>query len=310
MRKKSFNTVYCAAIFYLCLTAVLLFSQTDVYYRKTAVRYIEPAKKLLIEENFDGSFSQAALGLSYDNGVADLYFIQALGLSARGAPPYMILPLIKAALDAVWYDYNRDAARLLLADLLLKTGKSSEALALLDEKPALYTRDALYSRARALYILDKTEEARAIIKRASFVHPDDEAFALLFFDAEYSKADAYMLTENETAAGSGDDGFSELTELFLSRLGELERAEPDVLLKASVFAHSAEDTKRLLKAWNAYGKTDVQYGIYALQCGLLNENAVFDYMLPFMNGTIDYNVLKHFVSLITEEEVKGRLRRF
>lgn len=310
MREKSFNAVRFAAVFYLCMTAVFVFSQTDAYYRKIAVRHIETAKKLLVEENFDASFSQAALGLTYDKSVADLYFIQALGLSARGAPPYMVLPLVQASLDAQWYDYNRDAARLLLSDLWLKTGKSSEALALLDEKPALYTRDALYNRARALYILGKTAEARAIIKRAAFQYPEDEAFALLFFDAEYSNLPAHTHTEDKIIGSSVDADFSELAELFFSRLGELETANPDILLKASVFAPRAEDTKRLLKAWNAYGKTDVHYGIYAMQYGLLSENAAFDYMQPFMNGTIDYTALKHFVSLISEKEVKSRLRRF
>ncbi|WP_428771003.1 hypothetical protein V1L52_03930 [Treponema sp. HNW] len=299
MRKKYFNSVRLAALCYLCVSAVCAFSQTDTYYRKTAVRHIETAKKLLAEENFDASFSQAALGLSYDNTIADLYFIQALGLSARGVPPYMILPAVKASLGAQWYDYNRDAARLLLADLLLKTGKSSEALALLDEKPALYTRDALYSRARALYISGKIGEARAMIKRAAFQYPEDEGFALLFFDAEYP------VPYSDT-----DADFAELSELFLSRIGLLEKANPDILLKASVFAPRLEDTKRLLKAWNVYGKTDVRYGLYALQAGLLSENAAFDYMLPFLSGTIDYNALKHFISLITERDVKDRLRRF
>ena len=135
MREKSFNAVRFAAMFYLCMTAVFTFSQTDTYYRKTAVRHIETAKKLLIEENFDASFSQAALGLIYDKSVADLYFIQALGLSARGAPAYMILPLVQASLDAQWYDYNRDAARLLLSDLWLKTGKVPKLLSCWTKSP-------------------------------------------------------------------------------------------------------------------------------------------------------------------------------
>ncbi len=303
MRKKTVYALRIAAALYVSMCSILGFSETEAHYRKTAVRYIETAKKFLEEENYSASLSQTALGLTFDKSIADLYYIQALALSVQGASPHEIFPALNASLEADWYEYNRDAARLLLADLYVKTGQSAQALDILNEKPALYTTDALYARARALYRLGKSGQARDVIKRAAFQHPDDERFAHLFFDAE-----RIFSPETVSAQKRTDKNAQDLTGLFLSRLNDLEKADPDILLKASIFAQNRADTKRFLRAWNAYGKTDPYYGIYALQYGLLTEEAAFEYMLPFFNGTTDYNCLKSFVSLISSDAVKERLR--
>ena len=100
-----------------CTFAAFAFSQTPAPYTETAVRCIDIAKNLLANEEYEASYSRAALGLTYDNTVADLYYIQALGMSQRGLPPYQIEPLLKSALQTIGYEYNNDAARLLLASV-------------------------------------------------------------------------------------------------------------------------------------------------------------------------------------------------
>ena len=323
----------------LCTFAAFAFSQTPAPYTETAVRCIDIAKNLLANEEYEASYSRAALGLTYDNTVADLYYIQALGMSQRGLPPYKIEPLLKSALQNKWYAYNKDAARLLLASLYTKTARAAEALSLLNERPLLSGKDALYIRANALYLLGNIGDARKTVRQGALQFPEDPRFALLFFERErepsrenggngaQTAGEIADATDSAQSAGSADnaetsggntalDGddesdktFTELSSLFVSRAYDLQDADPDVLLKASLFAPSEEDRRRLLKAWNAYGKTDPRYAVYALKAGLMSEEKAFDYVEPFLSGTSDYALVKSFVSLVSGEKTKERVRK-
>lgn len=311
MKKKRFilRRLCIAASF--CTFAAFAFSQTPAPYTETAVRCIDIAKNLLANEEYEASYSRAALGLTYDNTVADLYYIQALGMSQRGLPPYKIEPLLKSALQNKWYEYNKDAARLLLASVYTKTARAAEALSLLNERPLLSGKDALYIRANALYLLGNIGDARKTVRQGALRFPEDPRFALLFFEREREpsrenggngaqtageiadatdsaqtagSADNAEISGVNTALNGGDESdktFAELSSLFVSRAYDLQDADPDVLLKASLFAFSEEDGRRLLKAWNAYGKTDPRYAVYALKAGLMSEEKAFDYVEPF-----------------------------
>ena len=323
----------------LCTFAAFAFSQTPAPYTETAVRCIDIAKNLLANEEYEASYSRAALGLTYDNTVADLYYIQALGMSQRGLPPYKIEPLLKSALQNKWYEYNKDAARLLLASLYTKTTRAAEALSLLNERPLLSGKDALYIRANALYLLGNIGDARKTVRQGALQFPEDPRFALLFFEREREPsrenggngvqtageiadatdsaqtagtADNAETSDGNTALNGGDESdktFAELSSLFVSRAYDLQDADPDVLLKASVFAFSEEDGRRLLKAWNAYGKTDPRYAVYALKAGLMSEEKAFEYVAPFFSGTSDYALVKSFVSLVSGEKTKESVRK-
>lgn len=339
MKKKRFilRRLCIAASF--CTFAAFAFSQTPAPYTETAVRCIDIAKNLLANEEYEASYSRAALGLTYDNTVADLYYIQALGMSQRGLPPYKIEPLLKSALQNKWYEYNKDAARLLLASLYTKTARAAEALSLLNERPLLSGKDALYIRANALYLLGNIGDARKTVRQGALRFPEDPRFALLFFEREREpsrenggngaqtageiadatdsaqtagSADNAEISGVNTALNGGDESdktFAELSSLFVSRAYDLQDADPDVLLKASLFAFSEEDGRRLLKAWNAYGKTDPRYAVYALKAGLMSEEKAFDYVEPFFSGTSDYALVKSFVSLVSGEKTKERVRK-
>jgi len=339
MKKKRFILRRLCIAASLCTFAAFAFSQTPAPYTETAVRCIDIAKNLLANEEYEASYSRAALGLTYDNTVADLYYIQALGMSQRGLPPYKIEPLLKSALQNKWYEYNKDAARLLLASVYTKTARAAEALSLLNERPLLSGKDALYIRANALYLLGNIGDARKTVRQGALQFPEDPRFALLFFEREREpsrenggngaqtageiadatdsaqttgSADNAETSGVNTALNGGDESdktFTELSSLFVSRAYDLQDADPDVLLKASVFAFSEEDGRRLLKAWNAYGKTDPRYAVYALKAGLMSEEKAFDYVEPFFSGTSDYALVKSFVSLVSGEKTKERVRK-
>ena len=335
----------------ICTFTAFAFSQIPAPYTETAVRCIDIARNLLANEEYEASYSRAALGLTYDNTVADLYYIQALGMSQRGLPPYKIEPLLKSALQNKWYEYNKDAARLLLASLYTKTARAAEALSLLNERPLLSGKDALYIRANSLYLLGNIGDARKTVRQGALQFPEDPRFALLFFErerepsrengadtfartvgeiadatdsaqtvgsadnAEISGGNGAQIAADDPAGESGDGGdesdktFAELSSLFVSRAYDLQDADPDVLLKASLFAPSEEDGRRLLKAWNAYGKTDPRYAVYALKAGLMSEEKAFDYVEPFFSGTSDYALVKNFVLLVSDEKTKERVRK-
>ena len=327
MKKKRFILRRLCIAASLCTFAAFAFSQTPAPYTETAVRCIDIAKNLLANEEYEASFSRAALGLTYDNTVADLYYIQALGMSQRLFPPYKIEPLLKSALQNKWYEYNKDAARLLLASLYTKTARAAEALSLLNERPLLSGKDALYIRANSLYLLGNIGDARKTVRQGALQFPEDPRFALLFFERENRKAggngadtlaqsagtaDNAEISGGNTALNGGDESdktFAELSSLFVSRAYDLQDADPDVLLKASLFAFSEEDRRRLLKAWNAYGKTDPRYAVYALKAGLMSEEKAFDYVAPFFSGTSDYALVKSFVSLVSGEKTKESVRK-
>ena len=327
MKKKRFILRRLCIAASLCTFAAFAFSQTPAPYTETAVRCIDIAKNLLANEEYEASFSRAALGLTYDNTVADLYYIQALGMSQRLFPPYKIEPLLKSALQNKWYEYNKDAARLLLASLYTKTTRAAEALSLLNERPLLSGKDALYIRANSLYLLGNIGDARKTVRQGALQFPEDPRFALLFFDREREPSrkngadilvqtagtdDNAEISDGNTALNGGDESdktFAELSSLFVSRAYDLQDADPDVLLKASLFAFSEEDRRRLLKAWNAYGKTDPRYAVYALKAGLMSEEKAFDYVAPFFSGTSDYALVKSFVSLVSGEKTKESVRK-
>lgn len=327
MKKKRFILRRLCIAASLCTFAAFAFSQTPAPYTETAVRCIDIAKNLLANEEYEASYSRAALGLTYDNTVADLYYIQALGMSQRGLPPYKIEPLLKSALQNKWYEYNKDAARLLLASLYTKTARAAEALSLLNERPLLSGKDALYIRANALYLLGNIGDARKTVRQGALQFPEDPRFALLFFEREREPSrengadilvqtagtdDNAEISGGNTALNGGDESdktFAELSSLFVSRAYDLQDSDPDVLLKASLFAFSEEDRRRLLKAWNAYGKTDPRYAVYALKAGLMSEEKAFDYVAPFFSGTSDYALVKSFVSLVSGEKTKESVRK-
>ena len=327
MKKKRFILRRLCIAASLCTFAAFAFSQTPAPYTETAVRCIDIAKNLLANEEYEASYSRAALGLTYDNTVADLYYIQALGMSQRLFPPYKIEPLLKSALQNKWYEYNKDAARLLLASVYTKTTRAAEALSLLNERPLLSGKDALYIRANSLYLLGNIGDARKTVRQGALQFPEDPRFALLFFERENRKAggngadtlaqsadtaDNAEISGGNTALNGGDESdktFAELSSLFVSRAYDLQDADPDVLLKASLFAFSEEDGRRLLKAWNAYGKTDPRYAVYALKAGLMSEEKAFDYVAPFFSGTSDYALVKSFVSLVSGEKTKESVRK-
>ncbi len=157
-------------------------------FNKTALLFLEEAKKQLIQNNWDLAYTIAENALVYDSSIADLYYIQAISLFEKDEIYYKIVQLLEKSLsqnETTWYDFNKDSSRILLARLYVDIKKAQEAIALLDESPALNTSDAMLTRARAHYVLNDIENARKYVFDGASQYPLDTRFDELFYAQEY-----------------------------------------------------------------------------------------------------------------------------
>lgn len=300
--------------FVLCLSLMVLFSvqafalgniksdnplqdSARLANRRTALRCLALAKEYAADKDWNAVTSQAALGLAYDDTIADLWYVYAVADNALGETKAVVLPLVtKALTEGEWVDYNRDGARVLYADILCDTGRFSEVPGILDAKPVIFSADAEYIRAKAYYRMKDEASvgtARTKVDTARKIYPDDTRFPLLFFKCESPDDD------NQTVRKIADS--------FISRISLYTEAAPDkdaeLEIYAALFARG-EMQKRMLKSFSARGLQHPLYAAAALRAGLIDEEAAFDYFTSFADGSIAYAQILDFVKLIKSDAVK------
>lgn len=271
--------------------------------RRTALRCLSIAKEYATNKEWASVVSQAELGLAYDESIADLWYVDAIGKNALGATRATVLPLVtKALTEGQWVDYNRDSARILFADILCDTGRFSEVPGILDAQPVLFSADAEYIRTKAYYRLHDAasiQTARDKIDTARKIYPEDTRFPLLFFKSE-SPAE-----ENPQVRKIADS--------FISRISLYADAAPDkdaeLEMYASLFARG-EQQIRMLKSFAARGLQHPLFAAAALRSGLYDEQKAFDYFVSFADGSISYKMLEDFVPLITNDAVREKANTY
>lgn len=277
--------------------------------RRTSLRYLQLAKQYVSDGNWNSVVKSCAAGLEYDDTVADLYYLEALGLINLGNTRFDVLPVIAKALDeknVEWVDYNQSNARVFYADLLSCTGKPEEAIAVLDKSPLVYSSDAEYVRIKSYYEINtpesiaKAEEKIDTIRR---VYPNDARFFYLFFGYEYN----LLYKENETKTGFEKQALNpvvkKICDSFISHVPDYDNGYDDLEIYASIFA-DGENQKRLLKAFDARGFKNVLYPIAALEAKVMTEEEAVDYFLTFIDGELDAKILFQFYSMIKDENLK------
>jgi len=126
---------------------------------RTAQRCLELARTAVIQLNYEESYSLVLTGLEYDTSIPDLWYLKALLLSFQGGPKYQIREAVEQSLQAgQWLYYTPEAARILNAQVLVKTGEEKKALDVLNSKPFILTSDAEYIRAQAYYKLSDAKK--------------------------------------------------------------------------------------------------------------------------------------------------------
>lgn len=264
--------------------------------RRTALRCLASSVNYANENNFQAALSQVSLGLAYDDTISDLWYMMATCSASLGSTRAQILPSLEKAFQYEdWVNYNRDNARLLYAEILTETGRSKEALKVLDAKPSLYSADSEYIRVKAYYRLgnvDSIEKARNKIDGARRIYPSDTRFPLVFFKNEDP------LAQNAAV--------KRIAAYFLSQISQYAEAAPDKDAELEIYASSfatGEDQKHLLQSFSARGLRHALYAKNALEAGLINQQQAFDYMTTFADESIEYKILVDLMKLLNEEEV-------
>ena len=262
--------------------------------KKTALRYLKLAEQYASEKNWSAAESNSALGLAYDESISDLWYIQALSKINSGTKKNQVIPLIQKSLtEGQWVDYNKESARILYADLLCSTGSFTQAQAVLNMPPLLYSADAEFIRAKCYYnskAEDGIQKAREKIDAARRIYPEDKRFAELFFSHEYS-------------TGGRNSENSLIADAFISAVSNYSQPSAELEILAALFAQG-EQKIRMLKSFNARGLKSPLYPSAALECGLISEQKALDYFYSYSDKTINWSILKNFAKHLSSPDTK------
>ena len=265
--------------------------------QRTALRYLSDARTALERHEWREAASYAEMGLSYDERISDLWYYKAVAANALGRSRADVL---EASAQAVmlnsWFDYNKDNARILYADVLCDSHDEAEALKQLSNVPALTSADAEYIRAKCFYHTGDVAAARAKIDQASKFYPTDARFPLLFFQAEFVRY------QDEPAYPAA---VRTLADFFIrSRDRFSEYSSDDFEFYTALFARG-DERRRLLRTYDSSGARHELFAAIALQNGILSENDALDYLFSF--DELHRDTIEHFVPLITDSEAKEAL---
>lgn len=303
----------------ICISSVFVAAQDSslaAANRRTATRYLSRAESALAMKNWEAALANAEMGLAYDDGIADLWYVMAQAENGRGTARAVVLPLVGRAISGggQWVDYNRDGARVLYADILCDTGNYSAALNMLDTVPFIYSADAEFIRAKSYYRMNTEESvanAREKINSARRIYQNDTRFARLFFKYEYE----FLRSQGTLALGTFAAGKIQLPDLtrriadaFIAKMPTYDNPDAELEVYALLFAEG-ERQKRLLEAFTAHNQRHPLYVNPAIKHGLISQLDAVDYFFSFGNTPINYSYLVDFVSLITEKEARTYLAK-
>ena len=275
---------------------------------RIAERYLNSAEKYLFAENWNSAFSQAELGLHYDNTISDLYYIKALAMTKKGEKRADVYAVIKQAIEKdKWTNYNRNGARILYGDILSDLGLYDESLTVLDQKPFIYSADAEFIRIKNYYRMgtaDSISQARAKLNSVRKVYPADTRFPKLFFIFE-------MLFMNRAEMDSASN--YEIPEIvksistdYINRIPDYDNNDIDTEVMALLFADGQQQT-RLLKAVGEKNSNSPLYAYAGLKTGILSEEKAYNLFFESSADNYNLDLLKAFTALIQNEGLRANL---
>lgn len=257
---------------------------------RTAQRCLELARDAIGRFDYEESLSLVTTGLDYDQSIPDLWYLKSLLLSYKDTPKFMVKEAVEASLKKnTWLYYNPDAARVLYAQVLVKTSEEKKAIEVLNQSPLIVTSDAEYIRAEAYYKLSQADKAREIIANARKSYPKDPRFPLLFFSWErftYDHGNAY---------------YNELLQNLLRMADTWKESESNILLYASYFLQG-EQRIRNLKEYRLSEHKDPLYIAAFLETGLISEQEAVEALFSFADTEIAGSVFFEVLSIIKSEE--------
>lgn len=275
---------------------------------RIAERYLNSAEKYLFAENWNSAFSQAELGLHYDNTISDLYYIKALAMTKKGEKRADVYAVIKQAIEKdKWTNYNRNGARILYGDILSDLGLYDESLTVLDQKPFIYSADAEFIRIKNYYRMgtaDSISQARAKLNSVRKVYPADTRFPKLFFIFE-------MLFMNRAEMDSASNYeipqiVKSISTDYINRIPDYDNNDIDTEVMALLFADGQQQT-RLLKAVGEKNSNSPLYAYAGLKTGILSEEKAYNLFFESSADNYNLDLLKAFAALIQNEGLQANL---
>lgn len=290
--------------------------------RRTALRYLKLAKSYALSADWERCADFAKAGNDYDESVADLWYLMALGKYNGGASRKDVLPLLERSLSgAEWVDYNRSGARIFMADLLCAMGNPTAALAVLDETPFIYSSDAECVRAKSYYTIGDSENvsrAREKVNMSRRIYPDDARFAHLFFAYEYkimyAKNPSVPVFDYMPLSGEA----RRIADYFIAKVPEYDSDDAELEIYAAIFAEGEQKT-RLLKAFDARGFKSPLFAAAAVEDGVISEDVALEYFLDFMEKSgseqdswknVSVFELERFASVLKDADTKKNLATY
>ncbi len=154
-------------------------------FNSSSLRLLQRAKQEFAVGNYEQVYSVSVLALTYDETIADFYYLQALSFIEQGKDAFEVIPLLETCLQLQWYEYSSDDARLLLSEYYARVNQPSLALALLDVPTPLLSAEANLIRAQANYIIGNVDVARSLILEGVSQYPNNTEYDDIFFKYEY-----------------------------------------------------------------------------------------------------------------------------
>ena len=288
--------------------------------RKTAERYLKLAEAALTNGSTDEAGSNAAMGLSYDDSISDLYYISAIFSKSQGNNLSVVESICRTAFEKnTWIHDNQKSARIFYSDILSDLGQYERSMKLLDSKPVIYSADSELIRVKNFYRMGTEEsftKARQKISSARRVYKNDLRFPALFFNFEthnlllkriFAKAmegDSYSL---ESVLPSEDVmNLADVLEADLRKNGTMDAV---FALYPAWFMESEKRQRKILE-FDASGSKDILWAALALEDSIIDQKTAFDYFFDFANEKVDYVTLIYFINLLDDPEVLENLEMY
>lgn len=307
--KKIIRNIFLLLVLSFSFSQVVFSQSLNYVDKNTALRYLKLSQDYMVKSQWDSVLSYAEIGLTYDDTVADLWYLKAISLEQNREKPYLIIENLEKSLDTEWNVYNKNGAKLLLADYYAHTLNYKSALNLLDDKSLLLNSEALKIKAKIYYLTGEISKAREAISTGWRVFPTDPDYPKIFYTYEDS-ALLNNVDENldDITYSVTDELFYQLNNQFLTSIYDFitvrNRYDGELLLLASSFADK-DLQEQILKVYKTQGIDNPLYPIKALEANIILPEDAIDSFFALSDQKINYNYLEQLVKLIPENEKKS-----
>ncbi len=306
MKKKS--EYFSKRIFFIFLL-VSFFSNTEIFADslqnanyKTALRYLSLAENSLSANDLSTAIQDLNRGLQYDNKISDLWYFLAVAKKNDGMPVKEVISYVeKAFAQNQWVEQNKNAARLLYAELLSCIGEWNHAITILDSDPFIYSADAEYIRIKALYCINTPEsikKAREKIDSVKRVYSDDIRFPTVFFEYEYN----HNIQQNDLS--------DKIAKSFITHSSFYSKTDAEFEIYCAIFEQNKVEKERLLKSFSARSLKHPLFALEALKAGIINENQAIDYFCNFADKQISLKNIYDFIQLLKDKDSKKYFKEY